>query len=125
MKEKVYKSKTPILPEGKAVRVIIPGRKAVKGIVIGHFLRKGEYCVMLPGGKVVRARPKEANPTLSQIDYPVITMDSMTAKLSKAMSQPLRKPTKAQLRRWANMPDPFAGITEKDREEAFKKGFII
>lgn len=34
-------------------------------------------------------------------------------------------PTKAQLDRWAKMPDPFANVTEEDRIKAWKKGFVV
>ena len=34
-------------------------------------------------------------------------------------------PTKEDFDRWAKMPDPFADITDAQREEAFKEGFII
>ena len=40
-------------------------------------------------------------------------------------SRTLRKPTKAQIERWKKMPDFFSEVTEKDREEAWKRGCII
>jgi len=56
-------------------------------------------------------------------------MESAARKFAEEASKPLRKPTKAQLERWARYRalglDAFVGITEKDRERAWKKGLII
>lgn len=54
-------------------------------------------------------------------------IEAAMKKFADSFAKPLkvRKPTKAQLARWAKMPSIGDGITEKDREEAWKRGCII
>lgn len=79
-------------------------------------------------------RPTTAQKALIEagLPNPVMTktreeelMESAIDKFVAATRKPLRKPTKADLARWAKMPDPFAGVTDEVRERAFKDGYLI
>ena len=78
----------------------------------------------LPGAEEDENDFPVGNPPTTLITKKNITQSAID-KFITATTRPLRKPTKLQLKKWAKMPDPFAEITDKDREEAFKKGYII
>lgn len=61
---------------------------------------------------------------LTRKEYEKILLKSALDKFAKASLKPLRRPTKAELKRWRSF-DPFSGVTEKDRQEAWKRGCVI
>ena len=92
-------------------------------VMVGEFNTRGEA-----RKKIAELERKEneeyeehftANPLLETVDT-----DSITVKLTKIMGQPIRKPTRAQLRRWAKMPDPTV-VSKECHDEAWRRGMVI
>ena len=93
-------------------------------------MRKGSKrsCLRI---RAVEARTR-TNPVMIKPRRKPILKDKEEAIIKSAIdifadecSKPLKKPTKADLRRYASMPSFFDSVTEKDREEAWKRGCII
>ncbi len=54
-----------------------------------------------------------------------LNLGNLIERTVRIWSAPLRKPTDADLKKRLTRPDPFMGVTDKDREEAWKKGIVI
>ena len=106
----ITKGRIDWMPRKKVWRVI--QYKGKSDIPIGDYATKEQAVARL------RELAKLRNPVLANPTAIKVSLFIPSGKRPKL-------PTSEQLARWKHMPDPFAGVTEADRLEAWGRGRVI
>ena len=110
----------------KLIAEVKGGRETVS--LVRDVIKKGDLLMVLSEAQwdlTHKRNPRRRNPVKIK-DREETLMESAARKFAEEASKPLRKPTEEQLRRWARMDaELFGNISDKDREKAWKRGYLI